>query len=106
MFANKNAPTVIMIMHSEMYCVYRSGSLKILVVTRGVPIIGTADISGADMLIFTVSVIGTDNQRCRCKCRYSACKINFYLTHAKEHIEMNHGEWFPRWFLKYFYLVS
>ena len=57
------------------------------------------------MLIFTVSVIGTDNQRCQYKCRYSACKINFYLTHAKEHIEMNHGEWFQRWFLN-FYLVS
>ena len=39
-------------------------------------------VSGADMLIFTVSVIGTYNQRSR----YSACKINFYLTHAKEHI--------------------
>ena len=58
------------------------------------------------MLIFTVSAIGTDNQRCRYKCRYSACKINFYLTHAKEHIEMNHSEWFPKWFLNYFYLVS
>ena len=48
---------------------------------RGVPVIGTAD-----MLIYTASVIGTDNQRSRYKCRYSTCKINFYLTHAKEHI--------------------
>ena len=58
------------------------------------------------MLIFTVSVTGTDNQRCRYKYQYSACKINFYLTHTKEHIEMNRGEWFPRWFLNYVYLVS
>ena len=36
--------------------------------TRGVPIIGTADISATDMLISAVSVIGTDNQRSRYKC--------------------------------------
>ena len=46
--------------------------------------IGTADISAGDMLIFSVSVIGTDGQRSRYKCQYSAYKINFYLTHAKE----------------------
>ena len=40
---------------------------------RGIPIIGSADILATDMLIFTVSVIGTDDQ----KSRYSACKINF-----------------------------
>ena len=30
---------------------------------KGVPIISTADVSATDMLIFTVSVIGRDNQR-------------------------------------------
>ena len=43
---------------------------------RGVPIIGIANISAANMLIFTVLVIGTDNQRSQYKCQYSACKIN------------------------------
>ena len=33
-----------------------------------VPLIGTADISATNMLIFTVSVIGTDNQRSHYKC--------------------------------------
>ena len=41
---------------------------------RGVPIIGTADISAGDMLVFSVSVIGTDSQRSR------------YSAYAKEHI--------------------
>ena len=49
---------------------------------RGVPIIGTADISATDMLIFTVSVIGTDKLQSQYKCRYSASE----LTHAKERI--------------------
>ena len=53
-------------------------------ITRGVPIIGTADILAGNILIFSVSVISTDSQRSRYKCRYSAYKINFYLTHAKE----------------------
>ena len=44
---------------------------------RGVPIIGAADILATDMLIFTVSVIGTDKLQSRYKCRYSASKINF-----------------------------
>ena len=48
--------------------------------------IGIADISATDMLIFTVSVIGTGNQRSRYKYQYSASKINFYTIHAKEHI--------------------
>ena len=54
-------------------------------ITRGVPIY-VADVLATDMLIFTVSVIGTVNQRSQFKCQYSTSKINFYLTHAKEHI--------------------
>ena len=49
-----------------------------LALDRGVSIISTADMSAADMLIFTVSVIGADSQRRQCKCQYSACKDNFY----------------------------
>ena len=52
--------------------------------TRGVLIIGIADISAASMLYFTVSVISTDGQRSRYKCRYSVYKIYFHLTHSKE----------------------
>ena len=38
------------------------------ITARGIPIIGTADISAVDMLIFSVSVISTDSQRSRYKC--------------------------------------
>ena len=36
--------------------------MHVCVCVRGVPIIGSADISATDMLIFTVSVISTVNQ--------------------------------------------
>ena len=39
------------------------------IIIRGVPIIGSADISATDMLIFTVSVIGTANKESRYKYR-------------------------------------
>ena len=53
---------------------------------RGVAIIGAANISATDMLIFTVSVVSRDDQRSRYKSQYSASEVNFYLTHAKEPI--------------------
>ena len=39
------------------------GSANTLATDRDVPIIGAAKVLATDMLIFTVSVIGTDNQR-------------------------------------------
>ena len=45
--------------------------------TKGLLIISTADILDSDIIIFTVSVIVTDNQKSRYKCRYSTSKINF-----------------------------
>ena len=69
------------------------------VLCRGVPIIGTADISATDILIFPVLVIGTDNQRRRYKCRYSACKINFNKCMPRSTLLQNHV-------LNYFYQAS
>jgi len=51
---------------------------------RGVTIIGIANISATDMLIFTVSVISRDDQRSRYKSQCSASEVNFYLMYAKE----------------------
>ena len=42
----------------------------------GVPIIGLANILATDMLIFTVSVIGTANQGTDTSTDYSTCEIN------------------------------
>ena len=49
------------------YCVQLVGTY----LCRGVLIIRSADILATDMLIFSVSVIGTDNLRSRYRCRYT-----------------------------------
>ena len=53
---------------------------------------GSANISATDMLIFTVSVIGTANPG---STDYSAWKINFYLMHAKKRVA---AKWFPNFY--------
>ena len=52
------------------------------VLNRGIPIIEPANTSATNMLIFTVSVIGTTNPE-----RSLLCKQN--LMHAKKHVLLN-----------------
>ena len=53
-------------------------AIKSLINSRGVPIIGSTDISATDRVIFTTSVIGTTiTQPADINTDYSACEIYF-----------------------------
>ena len=55
--------------------------------SRGVPIIGSANISATDRAIFTILVIGTTiTQLADMNTDYSACEILFYLMHTEKNV--------------------
>ena len=62
-------------------CVYNEA-----LVIRGVPIIGTANISATNMHIFTVSVIGKNKLQSQYKCRYKAlAKLILFNARQRAH---------------------
>ena len=66
----------------------------VLVSSRGVLVIGSTDVSTTDILIFTVMIIGTDNQK---KLQYALGKL---ICIPRSALLQNGAEWF----LDFFYL--